>query len=96
MKRTKGRARDRRCYRAIARIVAQLTAVGKAYIILDDEVDAETYVQTAGTLSEDFIIKRRDGCGGALPGDRRVMVDELVTILVGCLRGATDWSHGNA
>jgi len=79
----------------IARTVAQLTAVGKAYIILDDDVDAETYVQAAGTVGEDFIVERRDGCAGEhYRGDRRVTADELVTMLVGCLRGATDWSHG--
>jgi hypothetical protein len=78
----------------ITRTVAQLTEVGKAYIILDDEVDAETYVQAAGTIREDFIVERRDGCAGEhYRGVRRVMVDELVTMLVGCLHGVTDWSH---
>jgi hypothetical protein len=79
----------------IARTVAQLTDVGKAYIILDDDRDAETYVQAAGTVGEEFIVERRDGCAGEhYRGDRRVTADELITMLVGCLSGATDWSHG--
>jgi hypothetical protein len=78
----------------IARTVAQLTEVGKAYVILDDDVDAETYVQAAGTVGEDFIVERRDGCAGEhYRGDRRVTADELAAMLVGCLHGTTDWSH---
>lgn len=78
----------------IARAVAGLTEVGKAYVILNDAVDAETYIQAAGTVGEDFIIERRDGCAGEhYRGDRRVSADELVAMLVGCLSGATDWSH---
>jgi len=81
----------------IAQTVAQLTAVGKAYIILDDDVDAETYVQAAGSLSEDFIVERRDGCAGEhYRCDRRLTPDELVTMLSSCLHGATDWSHSVA
>ena len=78
----------------IARVVAGLTEVGEAYIILNDDRDAETYIQGAGTISEDFIIERRDGCAGEHHrGDRRVSADELVVMLVGCLNGKTDWSH---
>ena len=76
----------------LTRTVAQLAEVGKAYIILD--VDDETYVQAAGTVGEDFIVERRDGCAGEhYRGDRRVTADELVTMLFGCLHGTTDWSH---
>ena len=78
----------------IARTVAQLTEVGKAYVILDDDVDDETYVQAAGTVGEDFIVERREGCAGDhYRGDRRVSADELITMLVGCLHGETDWSR---
>ena len=78
----------------IARAVRGLTEVGKAYIILNDGVDDETYVQAAGTVGEEFIVERRDGCAGEhYRGDRRVSADELVTMFVGYLRGATDWSH---
>ena len=78
----------------ITQTVAQLTEVGEAYVILNDDVDAETYIQAAGTVGEDFIVERRDGCAGEhYRGDRRVTADELITMLVGCLDGATDWSH---
>ena len=78
----------------IARVVAGLTEVGEAYIILNDDRDAETYIQAAGTIGEDFIIERRDGrVGEHYRGDRRVSADELVAMLVGYLHGATDWSH---
>lgn len=78
----------------IARAVAGLTEVGKAYVILNDGVDDETYVQAAGTVNEAFIVERRDGCAGEhYRGDRRVTADELVTMLVGYLHGTTDWSH---
>ena len=78
----------------IARVVAGLTEVGEAYVILNDDRDAETYVQAAGTVSEDFIVERRDGCAGEhYRGDRRVTANELIAMLVGCLQGATDWSH---
>ena len=78
----------------IARVVASLTEVGKAYVILNDARDQETYVQGAGTVGEDFLVERRDGCAGEhYRGDRRLSVDELITMLVGCLGGATDWSH---
>jgi hypothetical protein len=78
----------------IARTVALLIEVGEAYVILNDGLDDETYVQAAGTVGEDFIVERRDGCAGEhYRGDRRVTADELVTMLVGYLRGATDWSH---
>lgn len=79
----------------IARTVAQLTEVGKAYVILDDDdVNDETYVQAAGTAVENFIVERRDGCAGEhYRGDRRVTADELVALLTGYLRGTMDWSH---
>ena len=78
----------------IARTVAQLIEVGEAYIILNDGVDDETYLQAAGTVSEDFIVERRDGSAGEhYRGDRRVSADELVTMLVGYLQGSTAWSH---
>ena len=78
----------------IARVVAGLTEVGAAYVILSESNDDETYLQAAGTVGEDFIVERRDGCAGEhYRGDRRVTADELVAMLGGCLHGATDWSH---
>jgi len=78
----------------VARAVAILTEVGAAYVIMSTTADDEEYVQAAGTVGEDFIIERRDGCAGEhYRGDRRVSADELVTMLVGYLQGATDWSH---
>ncbi len=78
----------------VTRVVAGLTAVGKAYVILSDKPDDETYVQAAGTAVEDFIVERRDGCAGEhYRGDRRLTADELVGMLAGYLRGAPDWSH---
>ena len=78
----------------IARAIAGLTEVGKAYVILNDGVDDETYVQAAGTVGEEFIVERRDGCAGEhYRGDRRVSADELVAMLGGYLHGSTDWSH---
>lgn len=78
----------------IARAVARLAEVGEAYIILGDAADRETYVQAAGTVGEDFIIERRDGCAGEhYRGDRRVTSVELVTMLVAYLQGVTTWSH---
>lgn len=75
--------------------VIGLTAVGEAYVILSGTSDDEWYVQGAGTLSEGFIIERRDGCAGEhYRGDRRVSAAELIGILVSYVRGATDWSHG--
>ena len=56
--------------------------------------DDETYVQAAGTVGEEFIVERRDGCAGEhYRGDRRVTADELTAMLGGYLCGATDWSH---
>ena len=79
----------------VARAVASLTQVGEAYVIMSETPDDETYVQAAGTVGEDFIVERRDGCAGEhYRGDRRVTADELITMLAGYLRGATDWSHG--
>lgn len=79
----------------VAAAVAGLTAVGKAYVILNDErFGDETYVQAAGAVGEPFLVERRDGCAGEhYRGDRRVSADELVTLLVGYLRGTPDWSH---
>lgn len=78
----------------VARVVASLTEVGEAYVIMSVTPDDETYVQAAGTVGEDFIVERRDGCAGEhYRGDRRVSADELVVMLVGYLSGATDWSH---
>lgn len=78
----------------IARAVAGLTEVGKAYVIMSVAPDDETYVQAAGTVGEDFIVERRDGCAGEhYRGDRRLSADELVVMLTGYLRGETDWSH---
>ena len=78
----------------VARAVRGLTEVDKAYVILNDPVDDETYVQAAGTVGEDFIVERRDGSAGDhYRGDRRVTADELVVMLDGYLRGATEWSH---
>ena len=78
----------------VTRAVAILTEVGEAYVIMSATPDDETYVQAAGTVAEDFIVERRDGCAGEhYRGDRRVSVVELVTMLVGYLQGATDWSH---
>jgi hypothetical protein len=78
----------------IARTVAQLTEVGKAYVIMSATPDAEEYIQAAGTVGEDFIVERRNGCAGEhYRGDRRVTADELVAMLDGYLRGTTDWSH---
>jgi hypothetical protein len=79
----------------IARAVVGLTEVGKAYVILSILPDDEEYVQAAGTVGEGFIIERRDGgAGDHYRGDRRVSADELVAMLVGYLRGTTDWSFG--
>jgi len=78
----------------VARAVAGLTEVGKAYIILDahpHEGD-EHYVQAAGTVGEGFIVERRDGCAGEhYRADRRLLADELVAMLVGYMSGTTDW-----
>lgn len=89
-----GRIADLITVESIARVVAGLTAVGEAYVILNDDRDAETYVQAAGTVGEDFIVERRDGCAGDhYRGDRRVTAAELIAMLDGCQRGTTDWSH---
>lgn len=74
--------------------VTQLTEVGEAYVILDGDINDETYVQAAGTVGEGFLVERRDGCAGEhYRGDRRVTADELVAMLIGYLRGTTDWSQ---
>jgi hypothetical protein len=78
----------------IARAVRGLTEVGEAYVLLIDGADDETYVQAAGTVGEDFIVERRDGCAGEhYRSDRRVSVDELIALLVSYLQGNADWSH---
>ena len=79
----------------IAAVVATLTSATKAYVILDDvSVGDETYLQAAGSIDTLFIVERRDGCAAEhYRGDRRVTADELVAMLTGYLRGATDWSH---
>jgi curved DNA-binding protein CbpA len=78
----------------VTRAVRGFMAVGEAYVILSDSSDDEWYVQGAGTVSEGFIIERRDGCAGEhYRGDHRVSADELVGILVSCVRGAASWSH---
>ena len=77
----------------IARTVAGLTEVGKAYIIVSPTADSEEYLQAAGTVGENFIVERRDGSAGDhYRADRRLAVDELVAMLTGYLRGTTDWS----
>lgn len=76
----------------IEQTVKDLTETGAAYIILNDDRDAETYVQAAGSVEEDFIIERRDGSAGEhYRGIRRVTALELVTLLVSCLRGDSQW-----
>jgi hypothetical protein len=77
----------------VARAVAGLTEVGKAYVIMSATPDDEDYLQAAGTVGENFIVERRDGSAGDhYRADRRLTADELVTMLDGYLRGTTDWS----
>jgi hypothetical protein len=79
----------------LGQTVASLTEIGEAYVILSDV--GETYVQAAGTVGEDFIVERRDGCAGEhYRGDRRVTAAELVVMLVGYLLGSSDWRHSIA
>jgi hypothetical protein len=79
----------------VASVVAGLTEVGEAYVVLSE--GDETYVQAAGTVGEEFIVERRDGCAGEhYRADRRVAADELVALLVGYLRGDPDWSRAIA
>lgn len=78
----------------VSRVITGLTTVGEAYVILSDTPDSEWYVQGAGTVSEGFIIERRDGCMGEhYRGDRRISADELVGMFVGYVCGVTNWSH---
>ena len=78
----------------IARAVAGLTEVGEAYIIMSVTADSEEYLQAAGTVSEDFIVERRDdSAGDHYRADRRLTADELIAMLTGFLSGTTDWSH---
>ena len=45
-------------------------------------------------VGEGFIVERRDGSAGEhYRGDRRLTADEVIAMLVGYLRGTTDWSH---
>jgi hypothetical protein len=75
----------------IARVVAGLTEVGEAFVILND-VDPETYVQAAGTVGEEFLVEYRDGrAGDHYRGDRRLSADDLVALLAAYLRRAPDW-----
>ncbi len=75
-------------------VVTGLTAEGEAYVILSETADGEWYIQGAGTVSEGFIIERRDGCAGEhYRGDRRVSANELVGLLTGYVRGTPGWSH---
>lgn len=80
----------------IARAVAGLTEVGRAFVVLSNDREAdETYVQAAGTIDEGFIIERRDGgAGDHYRGDRRVSVHELGALLTGYLRAVPAWDHG--
>jgi hypothetical protein len=76
----------------IARVVAGLTEVGEAFVILIDDADTETYVQAAGTIGEEFLVEYRDGrAGDHYRGDRRLSADDLVALLAGYLRRAPDW-----
>jgi hypothetical protein len=78
----------------IVEIVARLVDRGEAYVVLGPGAGSETYVQAAGTVEEDFIVERRDGCAGEhYRGDRRLSADELATLLVKYLRGDPAWSH---
>jgi hypothetical protein len=79
----------------IAPTIASLTDGNEAFVVLSD--GDEWYVQAAGSagaVSEQFIVERRDGCAGEhYRGDRRVTADELVAMLDGCLHGTPSWSH---
>lgn|SRR5574341_20279 len=77
----------------VERVVAGLTQVGEAFVVLSDETSAETYVQAAGTVGEDFIVEYRDGRAGEhYRGDRRVSAGELAALLVAYLQRVPDWS----
>lgn len=75
--------------------LASLVEPGEAFIVLDDDQDAETYVQAAGSDVEGgFVIERRDGCAGEhYQGDRRLSSEELRVALLGYFRGDLAWSH---
>lgn len=78
----------------VSRAVAGLTAIGEAFVIMSATADSEEYVQAAGTVDENFIVERRDGCAGEhYRADRRLTADELVTMLVSYLRDEPNWSH---
>jgi hypothetical protein len=75
----------------IAPAVAGLTDIDEAFIILSD--GDETYVQAAGTVSDEFIVEYRSGGAGEhYRGDRCVSADDLVSLLVEYLRRTPDWS----
>ena len=76
----------------VAATVHGLVDQGEAYVVLDDGRD-ESYVQAAGTVGEDFIVERRDGCAGEhYRTDRRLSANELISLLLAYLSGAEDWS----
>jgi hypothetical protein len=78
----------------IAMVVKAIVDAGNGYVILS-EAD-ETYVQatTKGPVDDGFIVERRDGCAGEhYATDRRANSVELVSMLVGYLRGDPSWGH---
>jgi hypothetical protein len=78
----------------IALVVGAIVDAGDGYVILRE--DDETYVQatTKGPVADGLIVERRDGCAGEhYRTDRRLTTDELSTLLVNYLRGASNWSH---
>lgn len=78
----------------VVRAVDGLTEVGEAFIIMSAAPEAETYVQAAGTIGEDFIVERRDGRAGEhYRVDRRMTASELIALLDSYLRGDVDWSQ---
>ena len=81
----------------VAPAVAALTAVGEAFIVLDDDRAAETYVQAAGTVVEQFLVEYRDGCAGEhWRCDERVSAGVLTTLFVAYLCRDPDWRSGLA
>jgi hypothetical protein len=80
----------------IDRTIFDLTEpVERPYVILNDDLDPgdETYVQAAGTVGEDFLVERRDGCAGEhYRVDRRMAAGELAALFRSYLRGEPEWS----
>jgi len=75
----------------IERVVAGLTEVGEAFVVLGD--GADTYVQAAGTVGEEFVVEYRDGgVGDHYQGDRRVSAADLTALLAEYLRRSPDWN----